>query len=156
MTDRELLESISNQIGELVRHVAVIRQSTANLEARMDALETRMASLETRMDRLETRMDTLEARMDGLETEILGIREDVGSMRLDIQALDTKIDTKTDFLSSKIDHFIEHLSAEQTRHRNKLEEERHLNSARHRETEQRLADIERRLERLETSQLTSL
>lgn len=142
MTDRELLESISNQIGELVRHVAVIRQSTANLEARMDAPETRM--------------DTLETRMDALKAETRGIREDVGSLRLDIQALDTKIDTKTDFLSSKIDHFIDHLSAEQTRHRNKLEEERHLNSARHRETEQRLADIERRLERLETSQLTSL
>lgn len=79
------------------------------------------------------------------------LHEEVASIREDIRALDAKIDDKADFPSSKIDHFIGHFSGEQTRERNKFEEERHLRSALHERTERRLELIEQRLGHLEAA-----
>lgn len=123
MTDRKLLEKIidkieamdnrieamDNRIGQLVRHVAEVRQSNIGLEAAMH------------------------------------------EMRADIRALDKKIETRTDFLVSKINHFVEHLSMEQTRARTRFEEEQHLRSYTQARTDQRLDAIEQRLEHLEAA-----
>lgn len=119
MTDRQLLEAInrkleamdgrmdsmSDQIGQLVRHVGEVRQSNMRHEAGME------------------------------------------EMRGDIRALDAKVETKTDFLASKIDHFVELFSSERVR----FEEERHLRLHAQSKTDRRLDDIEQRLERLEAS-----
>lgn len=172
MTDRELLEAMSSQIGELVHHVAEVRQSNKRLEGRFDKLEGRFDNLESRFDKLEDRFDKLEDRLDKLEARIKGIelrlesvetrverlesnvsslRQEVASIRDDVHALDAKIDEKTNFLSGKIDHFIGHVSKEQTRDRNKFEEERYLRSALQQKTEQRLSEIEQRLGQLEAA-----
>lgn len=150
MTDRELLESMNNQIGELVRHVGDIRQATGRLESRLEGLESRLERVESRLDRLEARFDSLEARVEKLEADVSSLRNEISLIAEHLHDLDKKIDHNTAHLSSKIDHFIDYLSAQQTRDRNLFEEERHLRTELQRRANERFELIEQRLTRLES------
>lgn len=123
MTDRQLLEAINNQIG----------------------------SINNRIESMSDQIGQLVHHVAEVRRTNVRLEADMAAMRDDICALDTKIEAKTDFLASKIDHFIDHFSVGQTRDRNRFEEERHFRSDAQRKTEQRLEDIEHRLERLEAA-----
>lgn len=83
-------------------------------------------------------------------TEIASLRNEVSLIAEHLNAVDKKIDDKTGFLSRKIDHFTEYLSTQQTRDRNKFEEERHLRIELQRKMDERLEQMEQRLTRLES------
>lgn len=78
------------------------------------------------------------------------MRNEVSLIAEHLNAVDKKIDDKTGFLSRKIDHFTEYLSTQQTRDRNKFEEERHLRIELQRKMDERLEQMEQRLTRLES------
>lgn len=137
MTDRQLLEAINEKLRAMDSRIEV-------MDSRIETMDSRMNSMGDQIGQLVRHVGEVRQTNVRLET---GMRE----MRGDIQALDTKLETKTNFLVSKIDHFVEHFSIEQTRERTQFEEERHLRSYSQAKTDERLDAIEQRLEHLEAS-----
>lgn len=128
---RELLESMNNQLGELVRNVAEVRRSNSMLN--------------TKFDRLEERIGGLEERIGGLEDRIGRLEERVG-------LVEAKVDESRDFLSGKIDHFIKVSTDEAARLRMQFEEERYLQKAQREKLQAQVDSIEKRLQKLEAKE----
>lgn len=123
MTDRQLLEainrklealdglmdSVSDQLTQLVRHIEVVRQTNVRLKAGMQ------------------------------------------KMAHDNRSPETTIETNTDFLAGKIDHFVKYFSMEHARERTRFDSEWYLLFRAQAKTEERLDAIEQRLDHLEAS-----
>jgi len=146
LTDRELLESISRQLGELVHHVAEVRKSNQTLESEMRALRADVDDLRARVGKLEEKLDVLTARVETLEQRF-------DALERRVEAVDKKIDDRSDTVAGKFDHFLTYLNGEIARNRVHLEEERYIREGVQRKTEERLDAIERRLDRLEAAAL---
>lgn len=104
-----LMDSVSDQLMHLVRHVEEVRQTNSRLKASMQ------------------------------------------KMAHDNRAPETTIETSTDFLAGKIDHFVKYFSMEHARERTRFDSESYLLSRAQGKTEERLDAIERRLDHLEAS-----
>lgn len=144
MTDRELLESMSQQIGELVRHVAEVRSSNVKFDAQFKEMRSDM-------DSMRGDMKAMRGDIDSIRGDIDSIRGDIDSIRGDIRALDKKIDDKIDFVAGKIDHFVAVFHEESARDRTRFEEDRYARNFQQRKIEQRLDGVEARLDRLEAA-----
>jgi len=69
-----------------------------NLENRFDHLETRFDKLEDRFDNLESRYDKLVARVANLEVDVSGLKQSFSDMEAGISARFVKIDGYFDTL----------------------------------------------------------
>lgn len=135
---RELLESMNNQLGELVRNVAEVRRSNSMLN--------------TKFDRLEERIGGLEERIGGLEERIGGLEDRIGRLEERVGLVEAKVDESRDFLSGKIDHFIKVSTDEAARLRMQFEEERYLQKAQREKLQAQVDSIEKRLQKLEAKE----
>jgi predicted nuclease with TOPRIM domain len=66
---RVLLEQLSNQTTEMVRHVAEIRSSYTLVEELLRSILARLDQQDS-FDKLDLRIETLQERFDKLETQI--------------------------------------------------------------------------------------
>lgn len=96
--NRALLEQLSNQMAEMVGHVAEIRRSYVRVEdqlgtiiARLDKLQLRMDTLEERLDKLEFRMEALEGRLDKLELRTEALEGRLGKLELRMETLEARL-----------------------------------------------------------------
>lgn len=137
MTDRQLLEAISNQIGAM--------------NERIDSINERMGSMDERIDSMNERMDSMGNQIGQLVQHVAEVRRSNVRLEADIRALDSKIDKNTEFLACKIAHFVDHFSIEQARDRKRFEEERHLRIHTQRNIEQRLDALEQRMDRMDAA-----
>jgi chromosome segregation ATPase len=76
MTDRELLELISSQMGTLSQDVKGLREGQNNLENRFDNFENRFDNFENRFDNFENRFDNLEKKVDSIDKAVIRIEND--------------------------------------------------------------------------------
>jgi len=137
VTDRDLLESMSKQMGELVRNVAEVRRSNKRLEADMVVVKSDIVAM-------KGDIATMQGDIVTMKGAIATIQGDIYEMRCCQTQTNDKIDERAEFLSTKTDHFVEFVSAEIMKNRVASEEQRHL-----RDIWQRR--IERRLEKLEAA-----
>lgn len=122
MTDRELLESMSAQMGELVRHVAEVRQSNFTMQAQLNEMQADMKVMRADINALRSDVDALRSDVDAL-------RADVDGMQVRLHNLETKIDERPEFLGGKIDHFIGVFHGEIVRDGTRFEEDRYVRDA---------------------------
>lgn len=115
MTDRELLESMSAQMGELVRHVAEVRQSNFTMQAQLNEMQADMK--------------VMRADINALRSDVDALRADVDGMQVRLHNLETKIDERPEFLGGKIDHFIGVFHGEIVRDGTRFEEDRYVRDA---------------------------
>lgn len=183
MTDRELLENMSRQIGELVRHVAEVRSSNKRLEeeisdlrADMTAMRKDIDAMKVDIDAMKVDIDTMKGDIDAMKADIDTMKSDIDHMKLDIATmkldienlkddvrsltskvdeLDQRLDGRTTLLSSKIEHFSGFLYSEMGRYRTALEEERHHRQYFEKQVENRFLKIEERLDALEKARPVS-
>ena len=80
MTNREMLEMLCRDMGEL-------KGSVHNLENRFDNLENRFDDLENRFDNLENKFDNLENKFDNLENRVDGLGIRVGELEADMKSI---------------------------------------------------------------------
>lgn len=144
MTDstvEQKIDQISDQLTQLIQHVAEMRRSNTTFESRFDGLEGRF-------DRLEERFDNLESRFDGIEVRFVRLEVQFDSLEGRFASLDTKVNELRDELKhsilrtkAKIDHFAQYFNAEIGRTRLRVENEAAERMA---NTAARRADIEER------------
>jgi chaperonin cofactor prefoldin len=53
MTDRELLELIATQVGNLTQDVGDLKKGQANLEKKVDSMEKKVDSMEKKVDAID-------------------------------------------------------------------------------------------------------
>ena len=70
MTNEELLNAITHQIGGLRKEV----------NERLDGIEERLDGIEERLDGIEERLDGIEERVDGLEEDGAITRDGVNAL----------------------------------------------------------------------------
>lgn len=144
MTDRDLLESLSNQMGELVRNVAEVRKSNHRLEAEMVVVKTDIATMKGDITVMKDDINVMKG-------DITAMKGDIQELQCGLKQTNEKIDERTEFLSTKIDHFVKCVSAEIMKNRIAIEEQNHAGNAVQRRIESRVDAIESRLDRLESA-----
>lgn len=112
----EKLDRISDQLAQLIKHVAEVRGSNRRLENRLDRVENRIDTMDARLDRMEKRLDRVEKRIDTMDACLNRI-----DARLD--RTNTRLDEVATHVKLKIDHFSEYMVKEQSRLRHRIEEE---------------------------------
>lgn len=104
MPYRDLLESMSKQIGGLVHHVAEVRQSNLALCSQMRALRAEMQALRADVDALRAAVDALRADVEGLRADVDALRADVEALRADVDTLRAEVKTlRTDVDALRMD-----------------------------------------------------
>ncbi len=149
MSDRDLLESLSEQMSELVRNVAEVRQSNKRLEAAVVGVQSDVGTLKSDVATLKTDVGMLKSDVATLKADVGTLKTDVAELKHGLQETNAMIDECAEFLSKKIDHFVEFVASEITQNRITIEEQRYINSAAHSKIEGRVDAIERRLDKLE-------
>lgn len=91
----EKLDRISDQLAQLIKHVAEVRGSNRRLENRLDRVENRIDTTDACLNRIDARLDRTNTRLDEVATHV----------------------------KLKIDHFSEYMVKEQSRLRHRIEEE---------------------------------
>lgn len=137
MTDRQLLEAINRKLEAM--------------ENRMEAMDGRIGAMDSRINFMDNQLGQLVRYVNEVRQTNVRLEAGMQEISLEIPTPETEIGTRTDFLASKIDHFIAHFSTEQAREQTRLEGKRYLLSHAQAKAEERLDAIERRLDRLEAS-----
>ena len=156
MSERALLESMSQQMAELVRHVAEVRRTHVELKAGLDGLRGEVGELKTDVAELKTDVAVLKTDVAELKTDVAELKSDVAQLKIDASQSKADVailrrelmDTRAS-LSSKIDHFVGFVSAEVMMNRTKIEEESFVRSGENRRISKRLTALEGRVTRLE-------
>lgn len=117
----------------------------------LEAINRKLEALDGLMDSMSDQLMQLVRHVEEVRQTNARLKASMQKMAHDNHAPETKIETNTDFLAGKIDHFIKYFSMEHARARTRFDSEWYLLFRAQAKTKERLDAFEQRLDHLEAS-----